>query len=58
MTCPTTISARSVADTLDRLRARCPLVHGITSLVLTNSTVNALLAAGTSPAMVESARVA
>ncbi len=49
-----TLSPASVADTLDRLRARCPLVHSITNLVVTNSTANALLAVGASPAMVES----
>ncbi len=48
----------AVADTLDRLRARCPLVHSITNLVVTNSTANALLAVGASPAMVESAEEA
>ncbi len=50
--------AAAVADTLDRLRERCPLVHSITNLVVTNSTANALLAVGASPAMVESAEEA
>ena len=35
------------------MRARAPLVHNITNLVVTNSTANALLAIGASPAMVE-----
>ncbi len=35
------------------MRARAPLVHNITNLVVTNSTANALLAVGASPAMVE-----
>ncbi len=52
------LSAAAVADTLDRLRARGPLVHSITNLVVTNSTANALLAVGASPAMVESAEEA
>ncbi len=51
-------SAALVADTLDRLRAQGPLVHSITNLVVTNSTANALLAVGASPAMVESAEEA
>ena len=53
-----TLSPASVADTLERLRARGPLVHSITNLVVTNSTANALLAVGASPAMVESAEEA
>lgn len=53
-----TLSPASVADTLDRLRARGPLVHSITNLVVTNTTANALLAVGASPAMVESAEEA
>ena len=47
--------AAAVADTLDRLRKRCPPVHGITNLVVTSSSANALQAVGASPAMVESA---
>lgn len=43
----------AVARTLERLRTRAPLVHSITNLVVTNSTANALLAIGASPAMVE-----
>ncbi len=48
-----TEAAQAVALTLERLRARAPLVHSITNLVVTNSTANALLAIGASPAMVE-----
>jgi hydroxyethylthiazole kinase len=47
--------AAAVAATLQALRARTPLVHNITNLVVTNSTANALLAIGASPAMVEAA---
>ena len=43
----------TLAATLAALRARTPLVHNITNLVVTNSTANALLAIGASPAMVE-----
>lgn len=39
--------------TLAAIRQRAPLVHNITNLVVTNSTANALLAIGASPAMVE-----
>ncbi|MCQ8239980.1 hydroxyethylthiazole kinase [Rhizosaccharibacter radicis] len=46
--------AGAVADTLDAVRARRPLVHNITNLVVANSTANALLAIGASPAMVMS----
>ena len=46
-------SGDAVAATLERLRTRGPLVHSITNLVVTNSTANALLAIGASPAMVE-----
>ena len=41
--------------TLAAIRARAPLIHNITNLVVTNSTANALLALGASPAMVEGA---
>ncbi len=44
---------QAVAATLEAVRARTPLVHNITNLVVTNSTANALLAVGASPAMVE-----
>ncbi len=43
------------ARTLRSLRERQPLVHSITNLVVTNTTANALLAIGASPAMVEAA---
>lgn len=46
-------AGEAVARTLERLRARVPLVHSITNLVVSNSTANALLAIGASPAMVE-----
>lgn len=39
--------------TLERVRAKAPLVHSITNLVVTNLTANMLLAVGASPAMVE-----
>ena len=41
-----------LTSTIDRLRSRGPLVHNITNYVVMNSTANALLAAGASPAMV------
>lgn len=47
------MTGAAVAETLARLRERAPLVHNITNLVVTNSTANALLAVGASPAMVE-----
>ena len=43
----------TVGALLSELRTRTPLVHSITNLVVTNSTANALLALGASPAMVE-----
>ena len=43
----------TIGALLSTLRARTPLVHSITNLVVTNSTANALLALGASPAMVE-----
>ena len=45
----------AVAATLAAIRARAPLIHNITNFVVTNSTANALLAVGASPAMVEGA---
>lgn len=48
-------SSGAVAATLRRVRERAPLIHNITNLVVTNSTANALLAIGASPAMVEAA---
>ncbi|MBV9539276.1 MAG: hydroxyethylthiazole kinase [Acidisphaera sp.] len=44
----------AVVRTLDAVRERAPLVHNITNAVVTNTTANALLAIGASPAMVES----
>lgn len=52
---PDCATPAAVARTLYRLRERMPLVHSITNLVVTNSTANALLAIGASPAMVEAA---
>ncbi|MBB2180186.1 hydroxyethylthiazole kinase [Gluconacetobacter tumulicola] len=43
----------AVATTLERVRAATPLVHNITNIVAANSTANALLALGASPAMVD-----
>ena len=43
----------AVVATLETVRARAPLVHSITNLVVTNLTANALLAIGAQPAMVE-----
>ncbi|MBB2200035.1 hydroxyethylthiazole kinase [Gluconacetobacter tumulisoli] len=50
---PAPFTPAAVADTLDRIRARTPLIHNITNIVVANSTANALLAIGASPAMVE-----
>ncbi|HEX3348362.1 MAG TPA: hydroxyethylthiazole kinase [Acetobacteraceae bacterium] len=47
------IGADAVARTLAAIRARGPLVHNITNIVAANTTANALLAIGASPAMVE-----
>ena len=44
----------AVWRTLAAIRAAEPLVHNITNIVVTNSTANALLAVGASPAMAES----
>ena len=52
---PLPIRPADTADTLRRLRERVPLVHNITNLVVANTTANALLAIGASPAMVEAA---
>ena len=46
---------RNPSETLHAVRERAPLIHNITNLVVTNSTANALLALGASPAMVEGA---
>lgn len=45
--------AKSAWDTLEAIRAKAPLVHSVTNLVVTNLTANVLLALGASPAMVE-----
>jgi hydroxyethylthiazole kinase len=47
------IDAAAVGRCLAAIRRRRPLVHNITNLVVTNTTANALLALGASPAMVE-----
>ena len=44
----------NVADVLERIRQRAPLVHNITNVVVTNFSANVLLAVGASPAMIES----
>ncbi|MEQ9334432.1 hydroxyethylthiazole kinase [Thalassobaculum sp.] len=44
---------RGAWATLSAVRARGPLVHSVTNLVVTNLTANMLLALGASPAMVE-----
>ncbi|MFO7708334.1 MAG: hydroxyethylthiazole kinase [Desulfobacterales bacterium] len=43
--------ARAAAQNLARLRAKTPLIHNITNLVVMNYTANALLAMGASPVM-------
>jgi len=50
-----TLDAAATGRCLDAIRARRPLIHSITNLVVTNTTANALLALGASPAMVEGA---
>ena len=52
---PLPILPADTARALHRLRERVPLVHNITNLVVANTTANALLAIGASPAMVEAA---
>jgi hydroxyethylthiazole kinase len=44
--------ARGAWESLKKVRALSPLVHNITNYVVMNSTANALLAVGASPAMV------
>jgi len=46
-----TLTAEMVAEALEAVRARRPLVHNITNYVVMNFTANALLAAGASPVM-------
>ena len=45
-------SGEAIMSSLNALRERRPLVHSITNLVVQNTTANALLAIGASPAMV------
>jgi hydroxyethylthiazole kinase len=45
-------AAKQAADALERVRQQAPLVHNITNYVVMNTTANALLAIGASPAMV------
>ena len=49
---PATTTHDTIADCLERLRARRPLIHNITNFVVMNWTANVLLALGASPAMV------
>ena len=49
-------SAAEVAAVLSRVRERRPLVHCITNIVVAGLTAKVLLAAGASPAMVETRR--
>jgi hydroxyethylthiazole kinase len=44
--------AHKAAESLERVRSESPLVHNITNYVVMNTTANALLAIGASPAMV------
>ncbi len=46
------MQATDIASAIGQLRARAPLVHNITNFVVMNTTANALLAIGASPAMV------
>jgi hydroxyethylthiazole kinase len=46
------VTAIDLSSALSTLRARAPLVHNITNFVAMNTTANALLAIGASPAMV------
>ncbi|WP_344733735.1 hydroxyethylthiazole kinase [Nocardioides fonticola] len=58
MTTTAPTPALGLADVVDRVRAHAPLVHCITNSVVTNVTANVLLAAGASPAMVDTAEEA
>lgn len=49
---PAGLAATALGDGIERVRATAPLVHNITNLVVMNTTANALLAIGASPAMV------
>jgi len=46
------VEQADLTSAIERLRARTPLVHNITNFVVMNTTANALLAVGASPAMV------
>jgi hydroxyethylthiazole kinase len=50
---PDLAESAAVCRTLAAIRARVPLVHNITNVVVANVTANALLAIGASPAMVQ-----
>jgi hydroxyethylthiazole kinase len=50
---PVPVSSTEVADVLERVRRKTPLVQCLTNSVVTGFTANALLAVGASPAMVE-----
>ncbi|CAK7193097.1 Hydroxyethylthiazole kinase [Commensalibacter sp. Nvir] len=43
---------QSIADTLNKIRQKTPLIHNITNIVASNYTANALLSLGASPAMI------
>jgi hydroxyethylthiazole kinase len=49
------VTTPDLTSALSTLRARNPLVHNITNYVVMNTTANALLAVGASPAMVHAA---
>ena len=49
---PASLAAAAHGDGIERVRATAPLVHNITNFVVMNTTANALLAIGASPAMV------
>ncbi len=46
------MEAPDLTSAIERLKSRAPLVHNITNFVVMNTTANALLAVGASPAMV------
>lgn len=52
MTTPDPTSAVDLTSAIETLRQRAPLIHNITNYVVMNTTANALLAVGASPAMV------
>ena len=49
---PESVAPIALGDGIERVRATAPLVHNITNFVVMNTTANALLAIGASPAMV------